>query len=100
MTYLCAAIFVGSNDQALRSAALAAEAGADLIEYRIDRHSTSFFIFELVQRSPIPCIVTCRAKNEGGYSELTDAARGVLLDAAAHAGTSYIDVELQASGQI
>jgi glycosyltransferase involved in cell wall biosynthesis len=36
MTYLCVAIYVNSRDQASRDALRAAEAGADLVEYRVD----------------------------------------------------------------
>ena len=56
MTHLCVPIFVESVEQLKRDAALAGEAGADLLELRIDRLKESI---ELPQLS-LPFIVTCR----------------------------------------
>jgi 3-dehydroquinate dehydratase/shikimate dehydrogenase len=95
MTHLCVAIFVQSTAQAHRDAALAAEAGADMVEYRIDR----FDPMEdpgLVARSPLPCIVTCRASYEGGDSDLPDQERLARLRSQQQVGAAYVDVELAA----
>ena len=66
MTHLCVPIFVHSLEQANRDAALAGEAGADLIEYRVDHFADASQIPALVRRSPLPCIVTCRSPREAG----------------------------------
>jgi len=92
MTHLCVPIFVTSPDQAQRDAALAAEAGADLVELRIDTYAGD--IAALLQAIRLPCIVTCRAAGEGGQCNLPDEARIARLQQAIQAGAAYIDVEL------
>ena len=97
MTYLCVAIFVRDAEQAKREITLAAEAGADLVELRVDR-ATIEQIEEFataVRDSIVPALVTCRPTWEGGQSELDDAGRVTILAGAADAGASYIDVELK-----
>src|SRR5688572_10029364 len=92
MTYLCVPIFVDSYPQAERDAALAAEAGADMIEFRIDRFADP--ITGIAACSPVPCIVTCRSSKEGGLVERADTERLEALRAAARGRQAYIDVEL------
>ncbi len=93
MTHLCVAIFVTDIAKAKREIALAGEAGADMVELRIDAQMDANHVQEVVRSSTLPCIVTCRPIWEGGQSELDDHDRGLLLKAAAAAGASYIDVE-------
>lgn len=111
MTYLCVPILVEDVDAALRDAALARDAGASLVEYRVDHvfHGTgeggSFDDFGLAQvkrlcnESPLPCIVTCRSASEGGGYDGDDMARVSLYEAlgtmsAPEHPPRYIDVEL------
>lgn len=96
LTKLCVAISVQTMEQALADAALAAENGADLVEYRVDLMTELESVASLVRRSPLPCIVTCRPTWEGGLCELPDQERIPVLEAASLAGASYIDVELVA----
>ncbi len=96
MTFLCVSIFAGDVTQARRDAALAAEAGADLVEYRIDTLASHEQVKDLVSRSSLPCLVTCRATWEGGQCDLPDADRFALLATALDAGAAYVDVELEA----
>ena len=98
VTHLCVAIFVTDLAQAQRDIASALEAGADLIELRIDRLKDKEpfrFLISSWSTWPAPYIVTCRAAWEGGYSELTDSDRIELLKAAVP-GARYVDLELQA----
>ncbi len=97
-TLLCVPIMVEDEPTALRDAAEARDAGADIVEFRID----SFFsgarsaegdlddrevraILRLVRDCPLPCIVTCRAASEagsggeGGYDG-DDSARVALFE--------------------
>ena len=97
MTLLCVPIFVESLEQAKRDVALAAEAGADIIELRIDLLHISFGPWDVIgimERSTRPCIVTCRAAWEGGQSELPAVDRLQLLAEVEDA--AYIDVEWSA----
>jgi len=96
MTKLCAAIFVDQPDEALRQTALAAEHGADIVELRLDRCPGAEAAREVVARSSLPCIATCRPKWEGGHCALPETQRLELLRAAADAGAAYVDIELEA----
>lgn len=99
---------VEEHASAIRDATLAAEHGADLVEFRIDvffedkEDSTDLLqdridrVLALVKASPLPCIVTCRPHWEGGEYHGDDDERVSLYEAL---GTSdhppaYIDVEL------
>ena len=93
MTRLCAAIFVRDMAQALRDVALAAEAGADMVELRIDEFTETGKVRELLSEVKLPTIVTCRASWEGGHCELPDIERVLLLFSSE--GASYIDIELE-----
>jgi 3-dehydroquinate dehydratase/shikimate dehydrogenase len=100
MTDLCVPIFVRSADQAIRDAVLAAEAGADVVEYRIDRFGLGGDdLPALLRRSPLPCIVTCRPTWEGGQSEWDDETRLKLLDDEA-VTARYVDVELETAHRL
>src|SRR5687768_4601791 len=97
MTRLCVAIFVRSAEQATRDAAVAAEAGADFIELRIDNFTNDEAVKRLVQACKLPAIVTCRPVWEGGQNEGDDYHRKVLLHTIRRdARPSYIDLELVA----
>ncbi len=108
MTYLCAAIFVTDKKKAERDVAAAAEAGAEMIELRIDQFQIQEqSLSELIQSVAVektlqsiiegvhlPCIITCRPTWEGGSSEMDDAERIKLLENVSNAA-SYVDIELR-----
>jgi 3-dehydroquinate dehydratase/shikimate dehydrogenase len=100
MTRLCAAIFVSDLAQGRRDAVAAAEAGADMVELRIDQFTEHEPVRELVRQCPLPCIVTCRPTWEGGQCELPEPERLAVLDVAAAAGASYVDIELESFRRI
>jgi len=75
MTRLCVSIFVHDVQQARREIALAAEAGADLVELRLDELEDADRVPDLVAESPIGIVLTCRSASEGGHSELSDEQR-------------------------
>jgi 3-dehydroquinate dehydratase/shikimate dehydrogenase len=95
MTYLCVPIYVSSLDQGRRDAVVAAENGAELVEYRIDTFTDPDALGQLLTGCPLPCIVTCRSQAEGGQCELPDAQRLAVLDAAQIDCAQYVDVELE-----
>jgi 3-dehydroquinate dehydratase/shikimate dehydrogenase len=95
MTHLCASIFVTELAQAKRDIALSAQAGADMVELRIDRFTDRVQVLRLVCESILPCILTCRPIGEGGHCTLPDDRRLDLLEHAASQGkTQHIDIEL------
>ena len=97
MTHLTVSIKVESLEQARADAAIAAERGADLVEFRIDQFIEDLrAIAELVEGSAVPCIVTCRHASEGGDFDGDKSRRLAALEAAAEAGAAYLDVELAA----
>ena len=91
MTLLCVPIFVHDAAQARRDAILAAEAGADIIELRIDELTEPISLADF----PLPCIVTNRPHWEGGRCELPDEQRIEILAKTAATGAAYVDIELQ-----
>src|SRR5687768_6009464 len=94
MTRLCVAIFVDSFEQARRDIATAAEAGADMVELRLDTFPPGDG-GELAHRSILPTIITIRAPWEGGRpSTRTDAERVATLQLYSHLA-HYTDVELE-----
>lgn len=79
MTRLCVSILVHELAQAKRDIADAVEAGAEMIELRIDPLPDPAIAAVLQKACGVPCIVTCRASAEGGQSDLPDAERVALL---------------------
>ncbi|HWE95120.1 MAG TPA: type I 3-dehydroquinate dehydratase [Tepidisphaeraceae bacterium] len=99
MTRLCAAIFVSDLAQARRDAVAAAEAGAEMVELRVDELTGHEQVRALIRECPLPCIVTCRPTWEGGQCDLPEGERMAVLEVAANVPATYIDVELKAYRQ-
>lgn len=105
MTHIAVSIAPESSRDvaaALERAAAAVEAGATLVEWRIDlfAHEPDAVrtATRLVRESPAPCIVTCRPVWEGGHYDGDDDARVSLLEAigTSDAAPRYLDFELVA----
>ncbi|MEM1099634.1 MAG: type I 3-dehydroquinate dehydratase [Planctomycetota bacterium] len=86
MTRLCVPLSVpspASIEAALADAARAAEFGADLIEWRVDALATDTdghdAVAALIERGPLPCVLTCRHADEGGAFDGEEAQRVKLL---------------------
>ncbi|WP_234698812.1 shikimate dehydrogenase [Poriferisphaera corsica] len=101
MTKLTVPIMVYSVEQGLADAAKAAEAGADLVEFRIDHfgewEAGASGVGMLVEGSALPCIVTCRPVWEGGEYDGDEMERVSALEhvlESGGAGPAYIDFEL------
>lgn len=96
MTFICISIFVEDVVSASEDAVAAREAGADLIEWRVDAVADDIALIQrLVEDSPLPCIVTCRTQAEGGEFGGDERERISLLEhIGLHARPRYIDVEL------
>jgi 3-dehydroquinate dehydratase / shikimate dehydrogenase len=104
---LCVPIMVREPGQALAEARAAKDAGADLVELRVDEvfqgegdSTGERAVLRLVGESPLPCIVTCRPTSEGGHYDGDEPSRIALFERLALAVGSgeqpprYIDVEL------
>ena len=96
MTHLCVAIFVSDVAQAKRDIAAAAEAGADLIELRIDDLTEAVDVQSIISDFDRRFILTCRPTWEGGHSELSNEDRIRLLSTIAPTDdTVMVDIELR-----
>jgi 3-dehydroquinate dehydratase/shikimate dehydrogenase len=103
VTLVCVPIMVHEVDTALADALAAKQVGADLVEFRVD----GFFagngheeemrcVLRLVRESPLPVIVTCRSREEGGMYDGPLDAKVALYE---YLGRStdpprYLDLEL------
>ncbi len=114
-TLLCVPILVQEVHAAMADAAAARDAGADIVEFRVDEFFTGMKnaagdlevaevegILRLVAECPLPCIVTCRAASEGGHYDGDEMARVALYErlGTAQGGKEhpprYLDIELAA----
>ena len=77
----------------LEGAAHAREAGADVVELRIDRLSSDDEVAELVRRSDVPHIVACRTPDFGGFFAEPEEERIARLETACEAGAAVVDIE-------
>lgn len=106
MTMICVPILADEPAVAKRDAILAAEKGADIVEFRVDLLMEADLsldarigqIKDLVAESPLPCIVTCRPEWEGGLYAGDEDERVSMFEALGTADSppAYIDVELKA----
>ncbi|MCC7407931.1 MAG: shikimate dehydrogenase, partial [Phycisphaeraceae bacterium] len=99
MTHLAVAIFVHSVEQALAAASMAAEHGADMVEYRLDAYQgPAANLARLAEQSPLPCLWTCRPTWEGGQFVGEDEKRLPIFEAglASKRPPIYVDLELAA----
>ncbi len=102
-TLLCVPILVEKIPEALRDAEDARDAGADLIEWRVDQlvpgavsDTAIDQVKTLVEKSPLACIVTCRRSEEGGSFDGPESGRRALVDALLEMDQPprYVDLEL------
>lgn len=73
----------------------AAQAGADLVELRLDSVADPDVTAALAGRTS-PVIVTCRPEWEGGAFKDSESERRKILEAALEQGAEYVDVEFKA----
>ncbi|MFK7882731.1 MAG: type I 3-dehydroquinate dehydratase [Phycisphaerales bacterium] len=103
---ICVPILADDPAIAKRDAIVSAERGADIVEFRVDLlmeleeslASRIAIIKNLVEDSPLPCIVTCRPEWEGGLYSGDEDERVSMFEAVGTADhpPAYIDVELKA----
>lgn len=98
MTRLCVAIFVHSVEQAIRDSLVAVEAGADLVELRVDHLDNPSMVWTILNSVNIKAIVTCRPTWEGGQSTLPEDDRLRFLRLVRAGDVGYIDRELASLG--
>jgi 3-dehydroquinate dehydratase / shikimate dehydrogenase len=91
-TKLTVPVTASTLNEAVRDIRLAAEAGADLVEIRLDYLASTDYP-ALVKASPLPILWTLRHASEGGKftGSVTEQIRELTL--AAEAGGAYVDIE-------
>ena len=80
----------------LEEAREAKDAGADVVELRLDfleDFEPSRDLAEMIKGFELPCIVTYRPSWEGGQYQGEDAPRLAALKLAMEVGAAYVDVE-------
>jgi 3-dehydroquinate dehydratase / shikimate dehydrogenase len=93
MTRLCVSILVTELATAKRDIAFAIESGAEMIELRIDALPDAAIAATLLKACSVPCVVTCRAAEEGGQTDLSDAERIEILRTMIEGTACYCDAE-------
>jgi len=88
-------IAASTPSEASRMLRKASRLGADLAEIRLDYLRKGGPIEKLVGTNEIPVIATFRSTRNGGARSVNEARRTEALVAAAKAGVSYVDVELE-----
>jgi 3-dehydroquinate dehydratase / shikimate dehydrogenase len=95
VTHLCVPIFVMDLSKARRDVAAAVEAGADMIELRVDRLHDLTVLEILLNEKLCKTIVTNRTIPEGGFWPPEDEIRSAaLMDGPAGRLADYLDLEL------
>ena len=92
--FLAAAIGAPDTTAALRALERAAQV-ADLAEVRLD-YMRECDLPRLIRARPLPLIITCRPRREGGRYEGDEAARLQILRQAIDLGVEHVDVEWDA----
>ena len=100
-TMICVPIFEKDYESVLRSSKESIEAGADLLELRIDAmdHPDPDYISRIIKDIDFPLIATNRKNDEGGFFQGSESERiEILLAAAKHA--DFVDIELQTDEEL
>ena len=104
MTLVVASLVERSIAGVARSSRKAFEAGADLVEVRLDHlrgiDDRVVLVEDAREAVDGPAIATLRSHKEGGLSQLEGSARRRLLDRIADAGFEYIDLESARDGAL
>jgi 3-dehydroquinate dehydratase/shikimate dehydrogenase len=88
------AVPITSNmEESLKDMETAYEAGADIVELRIDSIA-DINLEKLIFYSSLPVIATNRVKSEGGNFNGSEGQRIMLLEEAVNLGANYVDLEL------
>ena len=70
-----------------------ADAGAKLIELRLDYIGRSIDLTRLLKDRPTPVVITCRRKEDGGRWDRSEEERLMILRSAIAMGVEYVDLE-------
>ncbi len=90
---LCVTIARTRHKHTVREHREVADAGAKLVEIRLDYIGRSIDLARLLRNRPTPVVITCRRKEDGGRWERSEEERLMLLRQAIAMGVEYVDLE-------
>jgi 3-dehydroquinate dehydratase type I len=93
---ICVPLVRKTKEETLRDAKIAKEAGADIVELRIDYLEEPEEAPKIITAIGLPAIATLRPEWEGGKYNGREGERAEILLKCAKVGAEYIDVELRA----
>jgi len=91
---ICVSVLPKTTHEALRLVERAEDAGADLVEVRLDLLNAVEGLADLAKQGKKPKIATIKSVSLGDKSERTKAEQREILLAAAKGGFEYVDIEL------
>ena len=96
-TWLICPLTASDVDAMRRQMLSAADQGADAVECRLDfldRTPGETELRQLLADAPVPVIVTCRPKRQGGRFDGPEPSRLAVLHQAARMAPAFVDVEM------
>lgn len=90
---ICVSIGRGRHKQMLAEHAHLIEAGAELVELRLDYIRSALNLRRLIGDRPGPVVVSCRRHEDGGLWRGHEEARQILLRSAIATDVEYVDIE-------
>jgi 3-dehydroquinate dehydratase/shikimate dehydrogenase len=97
---ICVSIGRTRHKMMMMEIQLAAAAGAELIELRMDFLSRSIDLKRLMENKPCPMLATIRRREEGGRWSKTEEERQMLLRQAIVGGFDWVDLETDIADQV
>lgn len=92
---IAVAIAAHSAQEAVRLTRKASRMGGDLVEIRFDYLKMGESLEKIAKEVEMPLIATFRSENRGSAQRIEEEKRIETLIAAAKAGFSYVDVEVE-----
>jgi 3-dehydroquinate dehydratase / shikimate dehydrogenase len=93
MTKICVTVARTRHKHAIAEHQRLADAGAKLIELRLDYIGRSIDLTRLLKDRPTPVVITCRRKEDGGRWDRTEEERLMIIRSAIAMGVEYVDLE-------
>jgi len=97
---ICVSIARGRHRHMIAEHRHLVQAGAKLVELRLDYISGEVNLKRLLADRPSPVVITCRRERDGGKWAGTEEQRLMLLRSAIAEGVDYIDLEDDVASQI
>lgn len=97
---ICVSIGRTRHKMMMMEIQLAAQAGAELIELRLDFLSRSIDLHRLLDNKPCPMLATIRRREDGGRWTKSEDERQMLLRQAIVGGFDWVDLETDIADQV